>query len=182
MDMKNTEWFGQLTVSGVGEPINLAGSVMSILNQLIPHLRDAKPRTLTEGKSITIRFSDKPFTAKVKQTLEELTRETEAGIDWGDQDHQGPRPDESYSDFMTRLVAEGQPPHVAQYLADDWFDLPKDVQTQRWMADPRIQRFNELQVSKVAFESATPEEYALLKQYVLKEYPERAQLITFRTA
>jgi hypothetical protein len=181
MDIKSNNWFGQLTVSGVGEPFNESGSIMSITGRFFRELEQLNARQLTGGKMVTIRFADKPFDSKMRRSSDDAAREAWADIDTS-LVQAGPHETENYESYYLRLLSEGQPEPAARFFADDWFGQMHDVQTLRWMNDPKVQRFMQLQVNKLAFENAGPKEYEELKLYVKTEYPERATQITFRTA
>lgn len=181
MDVKNPGWFGQMQVSGTSRVFDEFGSIIGMMGRFNRELTQLNPRELIDGKSITIRFRDKPIDAKVK-SLTEQAMDMESQLQINEDETGGPAEGETYVEFFDRLIGKGFHPNVARYFADDWFDKPKDEQTVRWMNDPKCARFSELQGSKVAYEQALPTEYEMLKQYVIQEYPERAKLITFKIA
>lgn len=174
MDLKDSSWYGRLTISGTTEQILFSGSIVTMNRSFIQSLLDARPRTLASGKRVTIEFSDRPFDLEPLNEIEMLTLD--------DAPPMGPTDGESFEEFYARKLSEGVNPVAALWQANDWFERPQDPQMVAWMTDPKIIRFNELNASKQAYESALPSEYEQLKQYIWAKYPERATHITFKTA
>lgn len=176
MDMRKDGWHAQLQISGVTQSKQLQGSLISILGQIISELQETNPRTLANGKRITVVFGDKPMQDDQSESF--VLKPIDGQGD-------GPYVGELPKEFLARLISQGCTEEIAKFYVADWFadsGFVQDSQTVRWMNDPKCARFSELQSSKAAYEQALPTEYESLKQYIIAEYPERAALITFKTA
>ena len=88
-----------------------------------------------------------------------------------------PEPGESYADFYGRLLVHFDGAEsMAQYVANDWFDMPQLP----WLGDDRVARFIHMNASTRQADKADPAEYAELKHYVSHTYPDLFQTLTLR--
>lgn len=183
MDTRNPIWYGQLQLSGVGEPKNHSGSIVGIMGEILKDLQQLSPRVLAAGeKEIVIRFRDKPFgETKEFNRNADIAAEIWSQIDESQID-KGPNPSETYEQYVERLVERGMAEVTALYIAADWFNMPEPEGLRDWMADEKAIRFRKLNSSQEAYASALPMEYETLKHYIVSTYPQFADNITFRTA
>lgn len=186
MDIRNGKWFGQLTITGVGTPINRDGTIMGITSEFFKDLMQLNPRALAAGnKEVVMRFSDKPFgTDKIQDSVLDKATEVAAGLDVNESEiEQGkPRSGETFEQYYDRLVAEGSSPATASFFACDWFDREQDPELLNWLADPKAIRFRQLNSINEEYAKATPEEYMILKHHVIQHYPNMTASLTFRVA
>lgn len=180
MNLNDSIWHASILVSGQ-KALDCKGTIMQIQRQFLAHLLAVTPKDLKDGKSIVLRISDRPIDAGQK-TVAEIESEAWSHIQLDERDSSKPLAGEQYESYRDRLIAEGMAVASAEFFAADWFGQMQDVQTLRWMSDSKAQRFAQLNASKTEYESALPSEYETLKAYVMKEYPERASQMTFRTA
>lgn len=183
MDVRKQGYFGQMQISGVAKPINDEGSIIGMVSQFLRDLQELNPRNLKDGKEIIIILRDRPLQAMKSESQLQRVNEVEAQIEIAETPIE-PYPGETYHNFIDRLVEGGVETHIAKYIANDWFDsqTAEDARLQQWQNDHKAMRFRQLNSSHKEFESAMPTEYAELKQYVLREYPEFCERITFRVA
>lgn len=183
MDLKESVWFGQLQISGVGKPINATGSVLGMTSEFLRALSTMNPQVLVSGKSIILAFQSTPF-AEIKSSFDQVRKlsDVESLIESSDSDTGGPTQNESYEDFYARLITGGRDPNTAEFVANDWFNRPKNPRLVEWLNDEKAILFRKLNTSHEAFEAAIPSEYDSLKFYVMRTYPEFCQAIVFRTA
>jgi hypothetical protein len=183
MDIRKPAWYAQLSVSGVGTPVNHSGSVLSMFGEILKDLGQLNPRTLASGDAdIVIRIRNRPFSNQ-KESTEGLDRvlEVEARID-DSACEAGPQDGMTYESYVEWLISSGVSETTALMLAADWYEQepPKDLI--RWLTDPKAIRLRQLNSSSRDYESASPQEYTTLKAYVLKEFPEFCAKLVFRTA
>lgn len=182
MDLRNDHFFCQVKLSGIKEPLILEGSFMHVTSEIMRLIRPLNPKDTGNGKRIEIEFSAKPFSEQVKLTRAELDLQLAINA-IPDSDGMQPKPGETYIQYYDRLIDEQQQyPKAAKWFADDFFDMPKDSELLFWMNDEKAKRFRHLQASARAFEQASPEEYSMLKAYVIQTYPSIIKDLTFRTA
>jgi hypothetical protein len=183
MDTRDNKWFSQLQIPGVAKPVNRNGSIMSIVGETLKDLMAANPRGLKDGEcEIILRFGRVPFgDEKASNTIADIAADI-----WNQLGDipvtPDPSPDETAEQYYNRLMATGISPMSAAMQTADWFDLPEPEGLNAWMTDSKAQRFRQLNSSQSAFESALPQEYQQLKQYVLATYPQFTESLTFRTA
>lgn len=184
MDIRNAQFHSQLQVSGVGQPINRTGSIISLTGEMIKDLMTLSPRVLADGhREIILIIRDKSFTSH-KESLEAQNKiaDVEAGLAPSIDDHSVPRENESPGNYCDRLVEQGLSQQTAEFLTADWFGLEKNPEVVNWLADPKAVRFRELNTRNEAFESAAPTEYTTLCHYVVSTYPNMIANLTFRKA
>lgn len=183
MNLSDPSWFAQLRISGVPAPLEFEGSVSHITLQVMKILSSANPRELADGKQITLQFGSKPFAsvASASRAIQKQAIEIESQIEFND-DESRPIEGETYESYYDRQITRGLSPTMAEFAANDWFDIPQNPRLTAWLNDPKAQRFRELNSSHKAFESAMPSEYESLKEYVKSEYAEFTDALVFRTA
>lgn len=182
MDISNAKLFGQIQVSGIGEPTNIEGTVQGIVRQFVIHLNQATPRKLSSGrKEITLMISDQPFTNTKAESEQARLNEVVSGIDFSNS-IRGPLPSESFEEFYQFLASQINNDIAAMQVACDWFDRPQDPDLMNWLNDPKVTRFIRLNVSNEEFQNAMPLEYDTLKAYIISTYPKFVSNLTFRTA
>lgn len=183
MDIRNDKtWFGQMILSGISKPFNAEGTIAGITAQFHLRLIEQSARKLTEGKEILITFRDRPFTDSKESSILKKAQEVISGLDEIDCSENSPFPNESYEDYYDRLISQGFNHFSAAFFANDWFKREQNPRLNEWLTNPRARKFREINSSPKAFESCAPGEYEILKQFVLKEFPEFTDSITFRTA
>ncbi len=185
MDVRKTGYFGQMQISGVAKPINDEGSIIGMVSQFLRDLQELNPRSLKDGKEIIIILRDRPLQAVKSESQLQRVNEVEAQLDLSTiTDEIVPGNNESYFEFIKRLENSGLDNQSAIYIANDWYGIENDTTSRlaQWQNDHKAIRFRQLNSSHKEFESAMPTEYAELKQYVLREYPEFCERITFRVA
>jgi hypothetical protein len=182
-DLRKDGWFGQLVISGVGQPNAHRGSIMGIVGESLKDIGSQRMRVDANGDSeIVIRIRNKPFdTSKESALYMDKSIEVDALLDTST-DSDKPIAGESYGDFFDRLITNGYPVASATMIASDWFELAVDEKTLGWLHDPKAIRFRELNSRTEAFDSALPAEYEALKNYVTRQYPFFCEHLTFRTA
>jgi hypothetical protein len=183
MDIRKPAWHAQLSVSGIGTPINHSGSVLSMFGEILKDLGALNPRKLSSGdQDIVIRIRSRPFSNQ-KESTEGLDRviEVEARID-DSQVETGPQEGEDLDAYVDRLIRTGTPMQAALMIAADWYERTAPPELVRWLSDSQAQRFRQLNASSRDYESASPQEYATLKAYVLREFPDFCTKLTFRAA
>jgi hypothetical protein len=188
MDTRKDGWFGVLTVNGKTLILNgnmcERGSIMHIIAESLKSLTAERSRPDEDGSmELILRVRNKPIdTSRENMASLNRTFEVESMIE-GSPDTTLPRGEESYEDYYKRLIEEESLPRpTAEMLAAQWFDRPVNPETQLWLNDPKAIRFRELNSRDEAYESALPEEYESLKNYVRTTYPDFVTHITFRTA
>ena len=179
MDIRKPTWHGQMSITGIGTPSNYTGSVVEMLSQALRELNSTNPRVMADGqKEIIIRIRDKPFGSGKDNSDLERVMDVEAGLI-----HMPlvePMPGELQEHFFVRLCEAGTSEQVADFLARDWYDQPQSLELLNWINDPQAQRFRQLNYDNAAFESASPQEYAILKHYVVSNFPAMTANLTFR--
>lgn len=178
MDIQAKGWHMQMVVSGKADPIIGEGSIQDCLRTALTQLKMLNPRTLKDGKFITLRFGDQVFEGKGATEAEEIN-EALSKIDMS-QAIDGPCVGEDYAAFYQRNLDEGLAPEAAAYMANDWFDQPQDSETVLWNLDPKVQRFLQLHSIPAELAKAHPEEYGLLRKHIESSYPKRASGIAFK--
>lgn len=181
MDIVADKYHAELIISGVSQPVELNGSLLTIMQLTQLELRKANCRANKDGKTITLRISDKPIVAKTMTIAEQNAKmDKELGLA-PDDVGRGPHPGESYESFHEYLCTR-MPELIATQFANDWFGRAQDPLTEAWKTDPKIKRFNAINASSAAFAEALPSEYESLKQYIKSTYPSFAERIKWRTA
>lgn len=183
MDMQTEKWFSQIQLSGVGQPINTQGSLSQIIGVFLKTLKSTRPRKLADGIEIKLLIRETPFPdSKDNSTsILDLAIQLESQLDLSNETT-GPNPDETFEEFLSRLISTGMIPSAAEMIACDWFNRQPDPDLLNWMADSKAIRFRQLNSVQLEFEKALPSEYAELKIYVTQTYPKFCRNITFRTA
>ncbi len=179
MDIRKPTWHGQLSITGIGTPSNYQGSVVEMLSQVLRDLNSTNPRAMADGqKEIIIRIRNTPY-GMIKTTGDlDRVMDVEAGLIA--QDGLTPNDGETMEQFFVRLCESGHTEPAADFLARDWFDQPQSLEMLNWLNDPQAQRFRQLNYDNNAFESAAPQEYAILKHYVVSNFPAMVASLTFR--
>jgi hypothetical protein len=188
MDIRRNGWFGILSVNGknlvLGRNIVEHGSIMSLVGESLKAIGAERSRPDEDGtQEIILRIRNKPIGSD-KESLTIMTRASELdSMLEGSPDGTTPIPGESYEDYYRRLIEDEQLPRAtAELLAGQWFDREVNPDTTLWLNDPKAIRFRELNSRDEAFESALPDEYERLKNYVRTTYPDFLDGIVFRTA
>lgn len=184
MDIKNTDWFGQLQMTGIAKPVNNQGSVLSMVGEFLVQLRTLNPREMAEGKTIVMTFSTIPIGQdKAKNDkLALVSAVTESLVESNDLTPLAAEPIES---FIKRLMISGHTPTSARFIAADWYGVEDGEGTERlraWLDNPKAIRFRELNARNDAFESAHPSEYRELLTQMLGEFPEFVRGMQLRIA
>ena len=126
MDLRHSEWHGQMIVSGIGEVRVHSGPMVVLMAQFLKDLAGVNPRALTDGqKEIVIRLSDVRATlTKQELTNQQFHRTMEviAGLDLDSTDDEIPRPGETFAQFRDRLIMGGATSLVAVQIASTWFE------------------------------------------------------------
>ncbi len=183
MDIRKDGFYGQLVVSGVGQPSAHRGSILGIISESLKDLGALRARPNADGESeIVIRIRNKPFdTSKESAAYHDKSIEVDGLLDSMPLDQA--LPDEDYATYHERLMSMGYPNASAMMLACDAFGLEiNDTDSVLWLNDPKAVRFRELNFRHEAYDAAIPTEYESLKHYVQATYPFFCQHLTFRTA
>lgn len=187
MDIKDSKWFLQVSISGQGEPFTESGSIFDCMRASMQYLNSAQaPRSTGGGKRIAIVMQQTPFTQeKFALDFELKVAEIAAALPTDTLDESQPQEGETAQTYFERLDSLGYDPATAMMLTNDWFsNAPTDelMEALRWIADPKATRFRKLNSSQEAYEAAMKNEYEDLRHYVLKVYPSQCERIVFRTA
>lgn len=185
MDIRESKWYAQLAVSGIGAPHNFEGSILSISGDMNRALQQLSPRKLASGEiEISLRIRSIPFGAdKETDSLLAKAAEVEARIaEPSDLEEGNPLPGESFEQYYDRLIAQGHTPASANWFACDWFDKPQDPDLESWLVDPKAVRFRRLNCVQAEYDAALPSEYEELKHYVVANYAKFTDSMTFRKA
>jgi hypothetical protein len=182
MDIRKDGWFGRLTINGKtillddSKNIMSQGSLMRIVGDALKSLTSERARS--GDCTIQLTIGNAPLTEnkltdinRVNEVQNELTGEVDLPLE-----------DEEYGEFYDRLIEGGYTPAAAEMVAGEWFNVPPNPRTGLWLNDSKAIRFRELNSRDEAYESALPQEYEQLKQYVREQYAEFVEHLTFRTA
>lgn len=183
MNMFEEGWFGQLSISGVSQPIKAEGIISDVIGNLMDQLQKMNPRELADGKEISLVLRNREFATMSKDTLafKKKVAEVEDGL-IGITDEGMPLPSELYEQFYDRQRARGMNHYSAEWLANEWFARTQNPALTAWLSDPRAELFRKLNSVNKAYEAATPTEYESLKRYVMENHPEFVRDLVFRTA
>jgi hypothetical protein len=185
MDLRNQEYHGQLSMTGVGEVNLFKGSITGIIGEIMRHLLQANARAQSDGtKEIVIRIGNKPYAAnKDANTRADFIAEVESGIDWSGAERTKPKDGEDFESYYARMMSEcGMSDHSARFMACDWFDRAQDPELVNWLSDSKAIRFRELNSRDEAYAAAIPTEYPELLHHCLNNYPNMLTRLNLRVA
>jgi hypothetical protein len=183
MDMRTPKWHAQLQLSGVGKPINISGSLATILGSAIRELQTVRPRQIAGGQEINLMIRDKPFNSSEKESESDLAKLLEISEQLDSSDStRDPLPSESFGEYYQYLINTGISPIAADSIAREWFQMPRNETVYNWQTDPKAKRFRKLNYVQSEFDKALPGEYLELKRYVTQTYPTFAAHMQFRIA
>lgn len=183
MDIRKEGFYAYLTLNGKNILLNHDmlhhGSIMSSVSESLKSLSQER----SKGEiNIILRISNQPIDLSEKG-LANFNRVTEIeSMLEPSEEVDVPSTGESYEDFYRRLLTSDYNPVSAEAIAAAWFEREVNPHTTEWLNDAKAVRFRELNSRDEAYESALPEEYERLKQYVKSTYPEFIEHLTFRTA
>lgn len=185
MDIRSSGYFASLRVSGLSDSRNYEGSISEIIRQIMVDLVGINLRINAQGqKSIEISISNVSRSVGSEVTMiQKMAKEIESQLVYEINPNDFPRENESYDSYVMRQITEEScTPTTAYYMAQEHFGIEMPEIHRKWLSDSKVERFIQLQSSTKSYQSALPNEYRELMNYIKSEYPWMAENINWKEA